>query len=223
MDLHFTAKYENLRSGRKGKVFDAPWSRHLINFFEWKPVTMNHDLTRLLTLYPSVMKFETVPTPEQVYSREDKEGRKERKLSGRSEFNKEDDPMWSEEVQVVREYFPDPILPKNLDEKLQLGTPNTERANQCQNGMKYDVETKGAKKMPRNRKTNPDRAFVLTATESDDSNEDRHKKDVQYVDCWESNEESDESPKSKSDTPKSVQEGMCVDDEDDEDLSLIHI
>ena len=105
MDIHFTAKYENLRSGRKGKVFDAPWSRHLINFFEWKPEPMNHDLLRLLTIYPMIDKFAMLPTPEQVYDKENKmkEKEKERTLSELKDFKKEEDPMWSGEVRIIKE------------------------------------------------------------------------------------------------------------------------
>ena len=68
MDTHFTAKYELLKSGRKGKIFDAPWSKHLVRFFEWKPETLNHDLIRISTRYPEVRNIEMIPTPEQVYS-----------------------------------------------------------------------------------------------------------------------------------------------------------
>ena len=88
MDIHFIAKYENLRSGRKGKIFDAPWSRHLTRFFEWEPETMNHDLTRLLTLYPMVTKFDLTPTPEQHYLSEQNRKENQRILSERKEFKK---------------------------------------------------------------------------------------------------------------------------------------
>ena len=76
------------------------------------------------------------------------EKEQEKTLSERKNFKKEEDPMWAEKLQVIKEDFPDPVLPRNLDERLEFSTPGTSK---CQNGMTYDVNVKGAKKMPRNR------------------------------------------------------------------------
>ena len=51
--------------------------------------------------------------------------------------------MLSEEVIVIKENFPDPVLPRNLDERLRFGDPkNEEEWIKDQNGFTYNAEKK---------------------------------------------------------------------------------
>ena len=168
---------------------------------------------RISTRYPEVRNIIMVPTPEQVYARESKKGQEERKISERNEHKKEEDPMWDEEVEIIKEDFPDPELPRNLDERLRFGSPtNKEEYNVCQNGMTYEVENPEAKRMPSNRQVHPYRSFVLTATESEDSaKKSQTLKEECYVDCWTSDKSEDGND--EDDRGKSIDENECIDED----------
>ena len=131
-------------------------------------------------------------------------------MSNRNEFKKEEDPMWDEEVEIIREHFPDPELPKNLDERLRFRSPtNKEEYNVCQNGMTYEVENEEARRMPSNRQVHPYRNFILTATESEDSAKKAQTlKEDCYVHCL-SSDNSDEYD-DKDDEGESVYEDNCA-------------
>ena len=92
--------------------------------------------------------------------------------------------------------------------------------------MNYDVEVKGAKKLPRNRQVHPYRAFVLTATETEDSGEEKQTMTEDcYVDCWatdyedgnatdgEPTEGEKEPPRANS-SPTSVNEDDCTENDE---------
>ena len=134
-------------------------------------------------------------------------------MSNRNEFKKEEDPMWDEEVEIIREHFPDPELPKNLDERLRFRSPtNKEEYNVCQNGMTYEVENEEARRMPSNRQVHPYRNFILTATESEDSAKKAQTlKEDCYVHCL-SSDNSDEYD-DKDDEGESVYEDNCIDED----------